>query len=46
MNDDALLAALGERISSLAAELIDIRRDFHAHPEPVSYTHLTLPTKA
>jgi len=33
MNDDALLAALGERISSLAAELIDIRRDFHAHPE-------------
>ncbi len=33
MNDDALLAALGERISSLAAELIDIRRDLHAHPE-------------
>jgi amidohydrolase len=33
MNDDALLAALGERITSLAAELIDIRRDLHAHPE-------------
>ncbi|HEU5242255.1 MAG TPA: amidohydrolase, partial [Ornithinibacter sp.] len=33
MNDDALLAALGERISSLAAELTDIRRDLHAHPE-------------
>ena len=33
MNDDALLAALGERISSLAAELIDIRRDLHAHAE-------------
>ena len=33
MNDDALLAAIGERISSLAAELIDIRRDLHAHPE-------------
>ena len=33
MNDDALLAALGERISSLAPELIDIRRDLHAHPE-------------
>ena len=33
MNDDALLASLGERISSLAAELIDIRRDLHAHPE-------------
>jgi len=33
MNDDALLAALGERISTLAPELIDIRRDLHAHPE-------------
>lgn len=33
MNDDALLAALGERITSLAPELIEIRRDLHAHPE-------------
>ena len=33
MNDDALLAALGERISALAPALIDIRRDLHAHPE-------------
>ncbi|WP_299443190.1 amidohydrolase [uncultured Phycicoccus sp.] len=33
MNDDALLAALGERITSLSPELIDLRRDFHAHPE-------------
>jgi amidohydrolase len=33
MNDDALLAALGERISFLAPELIGIRRDLHAHPE-------------
>lgn len=33
MNDDALLAALGERISSLTPELTDLRRDLHAHPE-------------
>lgn len=33
MNDDALLAALGERITSLSPELIDLRRDLHAHPE-------------
>lgn len=33
MNDDALLAALGERITSLSPELIDVRRDLHAHPE-------------
>ncbi|MBM6402886.1 amidohydrolase [Phycicoccus sp. CSK15P-2] len=33
MNDDALLAALGERIASLSPELIDLRRDLHAHPE-------------
>ncbi|WP_216842622.1 amidohydrolase [Arthrobacter sp. NEB 688] len=33
MNDDALLAALGERITSLAPELIALRRDLHAHPE-------------
>ncbi len=33
MNDDALLAAIGERITSLTAELIDVRRDLHAHPE-------------
>jgi amidohydrolase len=33
MNDDALLAAIGERITSLSGELIDVRRDLHAHPE-------------
>ncbi|NHA66705.1 amidohydrolase [Phycicoccus flavus] len=33
MNDDALLAALGERITSLSPGLIDLRRDLHAHPE-------------
>ena len=33
MTDDALLAALGERISSLEPELVDIRRDLHAHAE-------------
>ncbi len=33
MNDDALLAALGERITSLSPELTDLRRDLHAHPE-------------
>jgi amidohydrolase len=33
MNDDALLAAIGERITSLSPELIDVRRDLHAHPE-------------
>ena len=33
MNDDALLAAIGERITSLSAELVDVRRDLHAHPE-------------
>lgn len=33
MNDDALLAALGERIASLAPELVELRRDLHAHPE-------------
>jgi amidohydrolase len=33
MNDDALLAAIGERITSLSPELIDVRRDIHAHPE-------------
>ena len=33
MTDDALLAALRERISSLVPELVEIRRDLHAHPE-------------
>jgi amidohydrolase len=33
MNDDALLAAIGERITSLSHELVDVRRDLHAHPE-------------
>ncbi len=33
MNDDALLAAIGERITSLSSELTDVRRDIHAHPE-------------
>jgi amidohydrolase len=33
MNDDALLAAIGERITSLSQELVDVRRDLHAHPE-------------
>ncbi len=33
MNDDALLAAIGERITSLSPELTDVRRDIHAHPE-------------
>jgi amidohydrolase len=33
MNDDALLAAIGERITSLSPELVDVRRDLHAHPE-------------
>ena len=33
MNDDALLATLGERITSLTPELVDLRRDLHAHPE-------------
>jgi amidohydrolase len=33
MTDDALLAALGERITSLSTELIDVRRDLHSHPE-------------
>lgn len=33
MNDDALLAALGERITSLTPQLVDVRRDLHAHPE-------------
>ena len=33
MNDDALLAALGERITSLTPELAALRRDLHAHPE-------------
>ncbi|MEO5609444.1 MAG: amidohydrolase [Ornithinibacter sp.] len=33
MNDDALLAALGECISSVSPQLLDVRRDIHAHPE-------------
>ncbi|MGL4743143.1 MAG: amidohydrolase [Dermatophilaceae bacterium] len=33
MNDDALLAAVGERITSLTPQLVDVRRDLHAHPE-------------
>ncbi|MGL5863499.1 MAG: amidohydrolase [Phycicoccus sp.] len=33
MNDDALLAAVGERIASLTPRLVAVRRDLHAHPE-------------
>lgn len=33
MTDDALCAALVERITSSAPELLDFRRDLHAHPE-------------
>ncbi len=33
MNDDALLAALGECISSVSPQLLDVRRDLHANPE-------------
>ncbi|MBR7743549.1 amidohydrolase [Phycicoccus sp. BSK3Z-2] len=33
MNDDALLATLGERITSRAPELVMLRRDLHTHPE-------------
>lgn len=33
MTDDALLALLGESISSLNDELVAFRRDLHAHPE-------------
>ena len=44
-----------EMLRLFHAELVHIRRDIHANPElgfeeqrtsPVSYTHLTLPTKA
>ncbi len=33
MTDDALTAALVARITGTAPELLDIRRDLHAHPE-------------
>lgn len=33
MHHDALLAAVGERISRHTSELLEIRRDIHAHPE-------------
>jgi amidohydrolase len=33
MNNDALLAALGERVISITPQLIAVRRDLHAHPE-------------
>ena len=45
-------SALSDRLSREPPELLELRRHLHAHPElsgeehPVSYTHLTLPTKA
>ena len=33
-----------DSIVTQAASIAAVRRDIHAHPEPVSYTHLTLPT--